>query len=59
MTFGPWIMLLTGTDTGNFCGLWVETFPFSFSGMACNWLMSWSHKKEGIGKWKKVDGNIP
>lgn len=31
MVFGTWITLLTGRDTGNFHGLWVETFlPFLF-----------------------------
>lgn len=58
MTFGSWIMLLTCADTGNFCGLWVETFfffSFSFSGIACIWLMSRSHIKEGVGELKLTE----
>ena len=46
MTFSSWIVLLTGTDRGNFCGLWIETFFFSYLGITCIWLMSRSQRKE-------------
>lgn len=39
------------------CGLKLF-FPFSFLGIVCIWLMSWSHTKEEVGKLKKVDRNI-
>ena len=58
MTSGSWIMLLTGTETGNFRGLWAETFfLFSlFKGRLCLVSVMVIHK--GKSKGVKVDRNI-
>ena len=55
MTFSSSIVLLTGTDRGNFCGLWIETFFFFLVGIACIWLTSWSHRKEEMEELKFME----